>query len=131
MTTDAGPFEVEAPTGGEAWNGPGPHEVRWDVAGTDAPPVSCSAVDISLSTDGGWTYDIPLASRVLNNGSYTMMVNAPDTTDARVRVACSNHAFFNISSGSFQVSDAVTDQIFADGFESGAADRWSEPNPGE
>ena len=48
--------------------------VTWDVAGTASGAVSCSNVDILLSTDGGLTFST-IASNVPNSGSAS--VNVP------------------------------------------------------
>jgi hypothetical protein len=121
----AGPFAVLGPnSSGDAWTGTGPHPVTWDVAGTDAAPVSCATVDILLSTDGGLTFDLDLAADVPNDGAQDVLVGAPDTADARVKVKCRGNVFFDVSDESFAISGAG-DLIFADGFESGDSSRWS------
>jgi hypothetical protein len=118
----SGPFRVTDPNTALVWNGPGPHAVTWDVAGTDAAPVSCTSVDIMLSTDGGHTFPLTLLAAAPNNGSAMVSVGAPDTTQARVKVACSGNVFFDISNADFTILDAG---LFGDGFESGDLSRWS------
>ena len=71
--------------------------VTWDVAATDVAPVSCSNVDILLSTDGGFTYPVTLAAGVPNNGSFDVVVPNEATATARVMVVCSDNIFFDIS----------------------------------
>jgi hypothetical protein len=60
-------------------------------------------VDILLSTDGGFTYPITLASRVPNDGYHPVVVPAVSSNSARVMVVSSDNIFFNISDGDFQI----------------------------
>jgi len=91
-TVASGPFLVTAPTtSGVVWVEGQTHTVAWDVAGTNAAPVSCANVDILLSYDGGFTYPVTLASSVTNNGT------------ARVQVRCSDNIFYNISASNFEI----------------------------
>ena len=118
----SGPFRVTDPNTALVWNGPGPHAVTWDVAGTDAAPVSCAAVDILLSTDGGYSYPLTLLAAAPNDGSASIVVETPNTTKARVKVACSTNVFFDISNADFTILDAG---LFQDYFETGDLSRWS------
>lgn len=103
VTTSAGPFQVTAPNGGEVWSGVA--TVTWNIAGTNSAPVSASNVDILLSTDGGFTYPIVLASGTPNDGVEQVVVpNAPSST-ARVKVKGSNNVFFDISNANFTVDE--------------------------
>ncbi len=115
-TAAAGPFLVTAPNTAVTWTGGASETVTWDVANTSAAPVSCAAVDITLSTDGGYTYPLTLATGVNNDGSQTVTVPNVPTTSARVKVACATNIFFDISNSDFTIEadscsapDAVTD----------------------
>ncbi len=104
VTTAAGPFAVTAPNTAVTWAGNSPQTVTWNVAGTTAAPVSCPTVDISLSTDGGFTYPIALALGVTNDGVQAVTTPNFATTSARVRVACANNIFFDISNANFTIT---------------------------
>jgi len=99
----AGPFLVQNPNMALSWMIGTTETVTWDVAGTDAAPVSCANVDIILSTDGGFTYPITLATGVPNNGSFDVTVPNEATTTARVMVVCSDNIFFDISNENFTI----------------------------
>ncbi|HEX4954390.1 MAG TPA: zinc-dependent metalloprotease family protein [Thermoanaerobaculia bacterium] len=104
-TTSSGPFEVNAPNGGETLVDQA--TVSWDVASTTAAPVGAAAVDISLSIDGGMTYPFRLASGTPNDGSETVNLPAVATTTARVKVKGAGNVFFDISNANFTVSPAA------------------------
>jgi hypothetical protein len=119
------PFRVLSPdTSATVWNGSGPHSVAWDVAGTDAAPIACATVDILLSTDAGLTFPLDLAVNVANDGLQEVLVGAPDTAAARVKVKCRGNVFFDVSNQEFGIAGAGA-LIFADGLESGDSSRWS------
>ncbi len=124
----AGPFLVTAPNTAVTWNGSGPHTVTWDVAGTDVAPVSCVAVDILLSIDGGLTFDGVVVQGVANDGSVDVYPATPDTTTARIKVVCSDNIFFDISNVNFSILGAGG-TIFVDDFELGNTDAWSSVVP--
>ncbi|WP_367390630.1 reprolysin-like metallopeptidase [Lewinella sp. LCG006] len=105
FTEAAGPFVVQNPNEPVAWVIGQMETVTWDVANTDAAPVSCAVVDILLSLDGGFTYPITLASQVPNNGNYALQVPNQVTTMARVMVVCSDNVFFDISDENFSISE--------------------------
>ena len=105
VTDTAGPFLVQTPNGldGLDWPIGATREVTWDVANTDAAPVNCANVDIDLSTDGGFTAPISLASNTPNNGSAWVVVPNNPTTTARVWVSCSDNIFFDMSNSDFSI----------------------------
>ncbi len=114
VTAASGPFLVTAPVGTAFWLGNSPQSVTWNVANTTAAPVSCAAVDVLYSSDGGQTFTATLAAAVPNSGSAT--VTAPNllTSTARIEVRCHGNIFFDISPVNFTI---VGDEIFKDGFE--------------
>jgi hypothetical protein len=70
----AGPFLVASPNTAVSWTVGTNQNVTWNVAGTTTNGVNAQYVDIYLSTDGGFTYPILLASKVPNDGSETITV---------------------------------------------------------
>lgn len=103
VTTAAGPFQVTAPNTAVTIQGGTPMNVTWNVASTTAAPVSCPLVNILLSTDGGLTYPVTLASAVANDGAETVTTPNANSSSARVKVACANNIFFDISNVNFTV----------------------------
>jgi subtilisin-like proprotein convertase family protein len=103
FSADAGPFELLAPNTSVNWIVGEAETVSWDVANTDAAPVSCSEVDILLSVDGGFTYPITLAENVPNDGSAEIIVPLELTEQARVQVVCSDNIFYDISNEDFTI----------------------------
>ena len=103
-TATAGPFLVTDPNTAVTWQSNQSENVTWNVANTNVSPVNCTSVDILLSTDGGFNYPITLASNVANNGSATVTVPDVATTTGRVKVACANNIFFDISNANFTIA---------------------------
>ena len=106
VTTAAGPFQVTVPNTAVIWAGFSTQTIAWNIANTTAAPVSCANVDISLSADGGLTYPTIIVLGTPNDG--TQAVPAPNipTTTARIKVACSNNIFFDISDVNFTITNA-------------------------
>lgn len=118
----AGPFIVNTPNTAVSWTTGTNQTVTWTVAGTTANGVNCNYVDIFLSTDGGLTYPILLASKVPNDGSETVTVpNSPGTTN-RVMVKGNNHIFFDISNTNFTI--AAPTSSFAVAFNGVAGEQF-------
>ncbi len=107
LATNAGPFLVSVPNTSVPWTANTAENVTWDVAGTTAAPVNCAAVDIDLSTDGGLTYPIVLASNTTNDGAESITVPNTNTTTARVRVSCAANIFFDVSNSDFTIARRV------------------------
>jgi hypothetical protein len=108
VTNSAGPFIVTAPNTLVTWNTNSTQTVTWNVANTSAAPVNSPNVNIKLSTDGGLTYPLSLASNTPNDGSENITVPViPTTSNARVRVESANNIFFDISNTNFTVNNNV------------------------
>ena len=102
-----GPFVVTAPNTAVTWPSGTSQTVSWNVAGTDLSPISCTSVDILLSTDGGTSYPTTLAASVANSGSQSITVPGTATPSARVKVQCSGNIFFDISNVDFTISGST------------------------
>ncbi|NHN27355.1 T9SS type A sorting domain-containing protein [Flavobacterium jejuense] len=105
-TSTAGPFLVNSPNTAVSWVAGTNQTVTWTVAGTDSNGINASYVDILLSTDGGFTYPILLASKVPNDGSE--IVTAPNNLGSqnRIMVRGYNHIFYDISNTNFSITAA-------------------------
>lgn len=97
----AGPFLVTAPNTAAQLEGGMPTTVTWNVAGTDAAPVSTANVRIMLSVDGGLTYPYTLAAQTPNDGSETVTLPIVAAAAARVKVEAIGNVFFDVSNASF------------------------------
>jgi hypothetical protein len=98
-----GPFLVTAPNSAVTWVGNTSETVTWNVANTNLAPISCANVNISLSSDGGFTYGTILAANTPNDGSTDVLVPNMASSSARLRVACADNIFFDISNTNFTV----------------------------
>ncbi len=126
VTAAAGPFVVTAPNTAVTWIEGESQTVTWNVAGTTANGVNAANVDIFLSTDGGLTYPIQLASQVPNIGSATITVpNAIGTTN-RIMVKGSQHIFFDISNANF----TIIQNLATDTFQFSNFSIYPNPNKG-
>jgi hypothetical protein len=108
VTNAAGPFLVSAPDTSVSWQGGSSQTVAWNVANTNLAPVSCPNVAISLSTDGGNTFPTVLAASAPNNGSSSITVPNTPTSTARIKVACANSIFFDISNTNFTITAGIS-----------------------
>ena len=73
--------------------------VSWDVAGTNLPPINCTAVDISLTTNNGSSFG-NLLLNTPNDGAQSVKLPATLGTKNYIRVKCSNNIFFSLSATS-------------------------------
>ena len=101
--TGTGPFLVTAPNTAVTWTGNTSETVTWNVAGTNNAPISCANVNLSLSTDGGFTYPTILEANTPNDGSSSVLVPNIASSSARVRVSCAGNIFFDISNTNFTI----------------------------
>ncbi len=103
LAPEAGPFLVSAPNGGGSLDGAEPTTVTWSVANTSVAPVNTTAVRILLSTDGGASWPVVLASNTPNNGSAAVTIPNIGTTQARVKVEAIGNVFFDVSNADFAI----------------------------
>ena len=86
VTGTAGPFQVTSPNTAVSWQAGSVQTISWSVNGTNATPVSCTNVKISLSVDGGLTFPTILAASTPNDGSEAVAIPNIPTTKARIKV---------------------------------------------
>lgn len=113
----AGPFTVTSQTGSQVWAQGTTQTVTWNVANTNAAPVSCEKVDILLSTDGGLTWDVVLVEGTANDGSQDIVVPGNITSNGRIIVRCSDNIFYNVSQGVVEVTPPPCDITDSPDFE--------------
>jgi hypothetical protein len=97
----SGPFVVTTPNaGGEIWYAGATETITWDVNSTNALSAN---VNILLSTDGGYTYPVTLASGVTNNGSQNITVPNNVGTNNRIKIEAATNIFFDLSNADFEI----------------------------
>jgi subtilisin-like proprotein convertase family protein len=113
VTAAAGPFVVNTPNTAVSWVVGTNQTVTWAVAGTTSNGVNSPYVDIFLSTDGGFTYPIQLASKVPNDGSEIITVPNTIGTTNRIMVKGYKHIFFDISNANFAITAPTSSAAIA------------------
>ncbi|MEM9142350.1 MAG: reprolysin-like metallopeptidase [Bacteroidota bacterium] len=103
VTNNAGPFVVTSQAANEVYEAGSVQEVTWEVANTDGILVNARAVDILLSTDGGLTFPLTLASDVPNDGSHPVLLPAEEGTTNRIMVKASENVFFAVNTANFSI----------------------------
>lgn len=109
VTADAGPFTVTSQNAANiVWAVGSSQEITWFVGGTDANGINTSNVNILLSTDGGQTYPVTLASNVPNNGTYTL-ASVPNITSpiCRIKVEPVDNIYYAINAQNFTIGNFV------------------------
>lgn len=109
----AGPFLVTSPNTPISWVAGSNQTVTWNVAGTTANGVDTPFVDIFLSTNGGTSFPILLASQVPNDGSEVITV--PNITGSQNRIMVMGHGniFFDVSNTNFSITAAPSSMAVA------------------
>ncbi len=102
VSAGAGPFQVTSPNTSVSWSET--QTVTWSVANTNASPVSCANVKISLSTDGGQTFPTVLLESTPNDGSEAVLLPDIATNLARIKVEAVGNVFYDISNASFSIT---------------------------
>jgi len=105
-------FALTSPILDDIWTA-SRNSINWQVAATDVSPINCSAVDILLSKNKGESFEVTLARNIANNGSTELSIdsfcaNEINTTQARIKLVCSNNIFFAINNGVFGINKEVT-----------------------
>ncbi len=106
--SSAGPFVVTSPNTAISWPVGSSQNVTWNVAGTTANGINTASVDIFLSTDGGLTYPIQLASQVPNVGYASIVTPNNVGTTNRIMVKGYQNVFFDISNTNFTIATATS-----------------------
>lgn len=98
---------------GVVWAAGSTETITWDVGGSDLAPISTPLVNILLSTDGGQTFPIVLASQVPNNGSFQVQAPFVNTSTARVMVEGDGNIFFDINDRNFTIGITSVNEMQA------------------
>ena len=104
-------FAVLTPSTSDIWSSNN-ESLSWQVAQTNIAPISCTSVDILLSTDGGGSFTKTLISATDNDGNMTVSLssycaNDVNTREARVKVACHDNIFFAINDSNFIIDKPI------------------------
>ena len=102
-------FAVIEPSTGTSWANSS-QVVTWNVANTTATPISCSKVNIQLSTNGGTSFDTNLAMGVDNDGSHEVNLAQVTSSLARIKLSCADNIFFAVNNGNFSVAGGTGEQ---------------------
>lgn len=102
----AGPFELLQPTTNVTLDPLKQQSIQWNAACTNAAPINCANVDILLSTDGGTTFTSVVGGTTPNSGIALVTLPTGDTITARIKVACSDNIFFDISNVNFAITSS-------------------------
>jgi uncharacterized repeat protein (TIGR01451 family) len=126
VVSGAGPFVVTSHNSGGVFSNV--TTVTWNVAGTTAAPINATNVNILLSTNGGLTFPITLASSAPNNGSHTVPLPSLTTTNARIMVAAAGNIFFDLGSSNFSIVPGLAVPAVTLDSTALAAEGCSSPN---
>ena len=103
-TQDITPFTVDGPSTNVDWPVGSSQTINWVVGATNQAPVNSQSINILLSTDGGISFPITLASGTANDGAHTIIVPNNITTQARILVEAADNIFYNVNSTNFTIS---------------------------
>ena len=104
----AGPFVVTSQATPVTWSACSTKNITWNVAGTDAAPISAAYVAIYITVDTGKTLS-PIATHVPNTGSYNITVPTLTTTHARIIIKAENNIFFAVNAAYITISGLCAD----------------------
>ncbi len=103
-----GPFSVTSQNVEDiGWNQGSSQNITWSVNGSETLSGAAN-VNIKLSTDGGLTFPITLASNTLNDGSETITVPNIMSTNCRLLIEPTANIFYAVNSKVFAVGYSVT-----------------------
>lgn len=105
----SGPLKVTYPNAmAIVWPEATQQTVTWDVNGTNNAPVSCANVKILISTDGGTTFSVLVASTP-NDGSQIVSVPLVPATinTCRIKIESVGNVFYDIDDFNFTIAKAT------------------------
>ena len=101
-----GSFSIEEPNLGGDVGSEG--TVRWNVGGTNAPPISVNEIELFLSVDGGDTFSEEPFTTVPNTGyARVAFPNDVDTESARIMARGRGNIFFDVSDEDFSLDGSA------------------------
>ena len=111
---NSGPFAVTSQAVVTTLNGNSVQNIKWNVANTNAFPISCANVTILLSTDGGLTFPNVLVANTPNDGSEQVIITNLTTTQARIKIEAVDNIFYAVNSVNFSIDQvtSVDDEFF-------------------
>jgi hypothetical protein len=107
-TVNAGSFAVSYPNTAVSVVAGTSIPVIWSVGTSNAAPVNCQKVNIRLSTDGGNSYPMVLASNIDNTGQAVVTLPAGTSTQARIMVEANDNIFFDVSNVNFTITASAS-----------------------
>ncbi len=81
--------------------------ITWSVNGSNTL-IGSATVNIKLSTDGGLTFPIILASKTANDGSETIVVPDVLSSDCRILIEPTENIYYAINKESFAIGYKIT-----------------------
>ena len=105
-----GPFAVTSQnTDNIGWNQASTQTITWNVNGSETL-IGAVNVNIKLSTDGGLTFPITLASNTPNDGSELITAPSISATNCRLLIEPTSNIFYAVNSKTFAIGYSVTSE---------------------
>ncbi|MCL8538799.1 M12 family metallo-peptidase [Chryseobacterium gallinarum] len=106
INENAGPFKITSISLNQNYSSGSSHLLKWDVAGTNAAPISTQSVNILISTDGGNTFT-PLVSNTANDGEEMITIPSTPSQKAYIIVESVGNIYY-AASPAFAINYNVT-----------------------
>jgi subtilisin-like proprotein convertase family protein len=108
VSENAGPFEFTSQNSSDiGWVQNSAQTITWNVNGSESLDGSAT-VNIKLSTDGGLTFPISLASNTPNDGTEIITVPNLTATNCRLLIEPINNIYYTINKTAFAIGYNVT-----------------------
>ncbi len=110
VNDDAGPFVVTSQSQPTTWIMGEKVTINWNVAGTDQAPISAKKMKLLLSTDGGETFSVTLATGLPNTGKAVIEVPAgTKTTKGRLMLKAEDNIFLAVNTATITIKEDTDD----------------------
>ena len=105
MVGNDGPFKITSQNTTTTWTAGDSELITWNVANTNDAAYTCPNVDILYSSDGGYNFNVVLASGISNDGLEYITVPVNVTSLGRIKIVCSGESniFFDINDSDITV----------------------------